>query len=65
MPGTEPATDRGGWLALAGLVLGVLLLRVAYLAWLCPFGLVEDEAQYWDWSRHLALSYYTKGPGVA
>jgi len=24
-----------------------------------------DEAQYWDWSRHLDWSYYSKGPLVA
>jgi 4-amino-4-deoxy-L-arabinose transferase-like glycosyltransferase len=47
------------------LVLGLLALRLIYLAWFCPYGLVEDEAQYWDWSRHLDLSYYTKGPGIA
>ncbi|SBW10125.1 Glycosyl transferase family 39 [uncultured delta proteobacterium] len=27
--------------------------------------LVQDEAQYWDWSRHLQLSYYSKGPLIA
>lgn len=29
------------------------------------FGLSGDEAQYWDWSRHLALGYYSKPPLVA
>ena len=53
------------WLTLGALVLGVLALRLAYLRWVCPFDLVEDEAQYWDWSRHLDWSYYTKGPGIA
>ncbi len=24
--------------------------------------LVQDEAQYWDWTRHPQLSYYSKGP---
>jgi 4-amino-4-deoxy-L-arabinose transferase-like glycosyltransferase len=47
------------------LVTGVLLLRVVYLVWLCPYELVGDEAQYWEWSRRLALSYYSKGPGIA
>ncbi len=27
--------------------------------------LVQDEAQYWDWSRHPQLSYYSKGPLIA
>lgn len=27
--------------------------------------LAADEAQYWDWSRHLDLSYYSKGPLIA
>ena len=27
--------------------------------------LVQDEAQYWDWSRHMQLSYYSKGPLIA
>lgn len=47
------------------LVLGATILRLLYLAWLCPYALVEDEAHYWEWSRHLDLSYYSKGPGVA
>ncbi|OIN98938.1 MAG: hypothetical protein AUJ49_12095 [Desulfovibrionaceae bacterium CG1_02_65_16] len=28
-------------------------------------GLVQDEAQYWDWTRHLQLTYYSKGPLIA
>lgn len=36
-----------------------------YLAFLCPYTLIEDEAQYWVWAQNLDLSYYTKGPGVA
>lgn len=53
------------WRATLGLVLGVLLLRVAYLAWWCPYTLIEDEAHYWEWSRRLDWAYYSKGPGVA
>ncbi|MEM9252545.1 MAG: phospholipid carrier-dependent glycosyltransferase [Planctomycetota bacterium] len=51
----------GLWLAVAALV----ALRAAQLAWLSPLALAADEAQYWDWSRHPALTYVTKGPGIA
>lgn len=40
----------------------VTLFRLVYGARL---GLAEDETYYWQWSRHLALSYYDQGPGVA
>ncbi len=61
-PGHSPR--RYLW-AVAALTLGLLVSRWLYLALWCPYGLVEDEAQYWEWSKHLALSYYTKGPGIA
>src|SRR5690606_33513323 len=35
------------------------------LALFCPYTLVEDEAHYWEWSRRLDWSYYSKGPGIA
>lgn len=28
-------------------------------------GLSPDEAQYWSWSRHLDVGYYSKPPGIA
>jgi len=31
----------------------------------CSIDLSPDEAQYWNWSRHLGISYYTKGPLIA
>ena len=40
------------------------LFRVAYIL-LYPIDLSPEEAQYWDWSRHLDLSYYSKPPMVA
>jgi 4-amino-4-deoxy-L-arabinose transferase-like glycosyltransferase len=52
------------WLA-ALLIIGSTLLRLVYLACNCPLDLAPDEAHYWDWSRHLDWSYYSKGPGVA
>lgn len=51
--------------AVLWLVLLLLLARLIYLALFCPYTLIEDEAHYWEWSRHLELSYYSKGPGVA
>ena len=39
--------------------------HLAYLGSNCPLDLAPDEAHYWDWSRHLDWSYYSKGPLVA
>jgi hypothetical protein len=52
-------------LAAALIILGSAGLRLAYLATVCPLDLAPDEAHYWDWSRHLDWSYYSKGPLVA
>jgi 4-amino-4-deoxy-L-arabinose transferase-like glycosyltransferase len=42
-------------------------ITLARLLWLAfqSAGLYPDEAQYWFWSRHLALGYYSKPPLVA
>lgn len=45
-----------------GLIL--VLFRVLYVLFY-PLDLTPEEAQYWDWSRHLDLSYYSKPPMVA
>src|SRR5262249_22570223 len=63
-----PALGSGVWrwrLLAALLILGAAGLHVAYLAVNCPLDLAPDEAHYWDWSRHLDGSYYSKGPLVA
>lgn len=52
-------------LGAALLILGAAALRLIYLAVDCPLDLAPDEAHYWDWSRHLDWSYYSKGPLVA
>lgn len=39
-------------------------LRVLYIIY-APFDVSPDEAHYWEWSRRLGLSYYSKGPLVA
>jgi 4-amino-4-deoxy-L-arabinose transferase-like glycosyltransferase len=49
----------------AALIVGAAAFRLAYLAHHCPLDLAPDEAHYWDWSRHLDWSYYSKGPLVA
>jgi hypothetical protein len=54
------------WRVAAGiLVLAAAGLHLFYLAHDCPLDLAPDEAHYWDWSRHLDWSYYSKGPLVA
>lgn len=51
------------------LLLGTFLLAKAlFLFWYIASGslsLAPDEAQYWTWSRHLDLGYYSKPPGIA
>ncbi|MCB9855057.1 MAG: glycosyltransferase family 39 protein [Phycisphaerales bacterium] len=42
-----------------------LVLNLLYVCYQCPLDLSGDEAHYWDWSRHLDVSYYSKGPLVA
>lgn len=72
----DPWSRRGGsrgsgfwnsalWSSGLGLIVLVAAARLAYLAWWCPYTLIEDEAHYWEWSRRLELSYYSKGPGIA
>jgi len=40
------------------------LFRIFYVLYY-PIDLSPEEAQYWDWSRELDLSYYSKPPMVA
>ncbi len=54
------------WRILTALLLVVLGVgRIAYLTSDAAPDLAHDEAHYWDWSRHLDWSYYSKGPLVA
>src|SRR2546423_14475763 len=62
---TDALADRRCRVLAGALIVGSALLRLVYLAWQCPLDLSPDEAHYWDWSRHLDWSYYSKGPGVA
>ncbi|QDU32400.1 Undecaprenyl phosphate-alpha-4-amino-4-deoxy-L-arabinose arabinosyl transferase [Poriferisphaera corsica] len=75
-PNTQPLPDNhlahlqaafpwANWKNTILLTIAIFLIRLLYLLLLSPYELAGDEAQYWDWSRHLSLSYFTKGPGVA
>jgi dolichyl-phosphate-mannose-protein mannosyltransferase len=46
------------------LIFTLLALRILWQIF-SPYTLIEDEAHYWEWSRNLDWSYYSKGPGVA
>ncbi len=49
---------------LGAFLLCVGLFRIYYIL-NGPFDLSPDEAHYWEWSRRLDLSYYSKGPMIA
>jgi len=53
-------------------IIAIVLLAYGFISHLqylrdpnCPIDLSGDEAHYWDWSRRLDWSYYSKGPLVA
>jgi hypothetical protein len=52
------------WIA-AIIIVAVTAARIVYLFFYCPYDLAPDEGHYWDWSRHLDWSYYSKGPLIA
>ena len=58
-------TDRDCKRLAGALVVASVVFHLAYLAIACPLDLSPDEAHYWQWSRHLDWSYYSKGPLVA
>jgi 4-amino-4-deoxy-L-arabinose transferase-like glycosyltransferase len=49
-------------LAAGALIAAATLVRFFLAQWL---PLLPDEAYYWQWSRHLDASYFSKGPAVA
>src|SRR4051794_14432189 len=65
MPVRPAPSDRLCHALAALLILAAAAGHVAYLLVACPLDLAPDEAHYWDWSRHLDWSYYSKGPLVA
>src|SRR5258708_15067102 len=64
-PGKRRSVLERQWIRLGYVLIGALLLfRLGYIA----TGIIElsnDEAYQWLWSKHLALSYYSKPPGIA
>ena len=62
---SRPALVDQQWLRLGYLFIAVsLIANLVYLA-SGLIGLSEDEAYQWVWSKHLALSYYSKPPLIA
>ncbi len=59
----DSLSARPGLWAFSIVALGTIL-RFWFVA-TGQLGLVQDEAQYWDWTRHLQLTYYSKGPLIA
>lgn len=43
----------------------IITLYRLYIIYTNGYNLYADEAQYWDWSRHLAWGYYSKPPVIA
>jgi membrane-associated phospholipid phosphatase len=63
--GATPQNTDSHWLRLGYLLVALLfVLRLAYLA-SGKIELSEDEAYQWLWSKHPALSYYSKPPFIA
>ena len=53
------------WLRLGYVVVAILFLaRLGYIGG-STIELSEDEAYQWQWSKHPALAYYSKPPGIA
>lgn len=62
---SRAATYDRHWLRLGYVVIALVLLgRLAFLAG-DAIELSKDEAYQWLWSKHLALSYYSKPPLIA
>src|SRR5579883_1596716 len=53
------------WLRLGYVCIGVLLIARLFYIGSKIIQLSEDEAYQWTWSKHLAMSYYSKPPLIA
>ena len=60
MPQNSAARKRGLMVFLAAMT----VFRF-YFIWHGNINLSPDEAHYWEWSRRLAIGYYSKGPVIA
>jgi len=60
-----PDSPRRAQLLSLLLIATSVCVSLAYVWFFCPLDLASDEAHYWDWSRTLDWSYYSKGPLVA
>jgi len=58
-------TEKRAWIGSRGVILLSLVLHLLFCWQWSDYDLAQDEAHYWDWSRHLDWSYYSKGPLVA
>ncbi len=56
--------ENNSYLYAFSLVIFFTLIRLWFIGTV-QLNLSPDEAQYWDWSRRLQLSYYSKGPLIA
>ena len=67
VPAVSSAKSRGSWLYVGPRGVAVLLLVWLFSRWIFAafWDLVPDEAYYWVWSRHPALSYLDHPPIVA
>ena len=62
---SQLSTTNSHWLQLGYLVIfALLIVRWVYIA-SGTIDLEKDEAYQWLWSKHLALSYYSKPLGIA
>ena len=67
-PRRSPATllqQITSWQWALLLIAAMLVVRLVYLIWLCPYQLLGDESYYWEQARHLDLGYNEKGPLLA
>ncbi len=59
---TDATRERKLWWQTLAIIVIATLVRLAVAA---KVPLVEDEAYYWDWSRHLAFGYFDHPPVIA
>jgi len=60
----SPEDERGLPTLFWRILAAVVVVRAVVIA-TAPVDLAGDEAYYWDWSRRLALGYFSKPPAIA